>query len=186
MNDAIISTALSKLDKGGYLLINSSKATPVLNLFNLSTKLIERKFFGHRQECFSIKCSFGGEDENFLVCGSEEAKIYVWNRYHSIPILSIKVHSAPVNTVIFPTNANLSNLIISCSDDHTIKILSTDLINKAYFDDPLKMLSQFSFLPSDKLMCEQPNMENSNNLQHSSSNNVEEDVEESHYNSDSD
>ena len=177
LNDAIISTALSKLDKGGYLLINSSKATPVLNLFNLTTKQIERKFFGHRQERFSIKCSFGGEDENFLVCGSEEAKIYVWNRYHSIPILAIKAHSAPVNAVIFPSFNNLSNIIISCSDDHTIKIFSTDLINKAFFDDNSKTLSNFLFISGEKIICDRQNVEINNH--NTINNNIEEDNNES-------
>ena len=178
LNDAIISSALSKIDKGGYLLVNCSKATPVLNLFNLSTKQIERKFFGHRQERFSIKCAFGGEDENFLVCGSEEAKIYIWNRYHSIPILSIKAHSAPVNTVIFPSITNLSNLILSCSDDHTIKLFSTDLINKAYFDDHNKTLSHFSFIQGEKIVCDQ--IQNDvKNSQQTVTNNIEEDVGES-------
>ena len=184
VNDAIVSTALSKLDKGGYLLINSSKATPVLNLFNLTTKQIERKFFGHRQERFSIKCSFGGEDENFLVCGSEEGKIYVWNRFHSIPILSIKAHSGPVNTVIFPSINILSNLIISCSDDHTIKLFSTDLFSKAYTDNHNKTSSQFSFNAKEKLMCDQIYMVTGNSAQNTSNNNIEEDYGESNNYSD--
>ncbi len=184
INDAIISTALSKLDKGGYLLINSSKATPVLNLFNLSTKQIERKFFGHRQERFSIKCAFGGEDENFLVCGSEEGKIYVWNRFHSIPILSIKAHSGPVNAVIFPSINILSNIIISCSDDHTIKLFSTDVIYKAYIDHHNKTSSQFSFNAKEKIMCDQMYMVTGNSVQNTSNNNIEEDHGESNNYSD--
>ena len=186
LNDAIISSSLSKIDKGGYLLINSSKATPVLNLFNLSTKEIEMKFFGHRQERFSIKCGFGGEDENFLVCGSEEAKIYVWNRYHSIPILAIKAHSAPVNAIIFPSFNNLSNIIISCSDDHTIKVFSTDLINKAYFDDQNKTLQHFMFVPGEKIICDQLNVENNvnNNISRTNNNIEEENAESANYSDD--
>lgn len=130
MNDVIISCATSKLDDGGYLLINSSKATPVLNLINLkSCTQIERKYFGHRQERFSNKCNFGGQSENFLLCGSEDARIYIWNRHHSIPISSIKVHSAPVNSVIWASN-EFKDFLISCSDDHTIKFISNEKLDK--------------------------------------------------------
>ena len=133
MNDVIISCAISKLDYGRYILVNSSKATPVLNLFKLTNekKEIERKFFGHRQERFTIKCSFGGTGEKFLLCGSEDANIYVWNRYHSIPIFILKAHSAPVNSVIW-AHSDLTDVLISCSDDHTIKILADENIEKCY------------------------------------------------------
>jgi WD repeat-containing protein 26 len=130
MNDVIISCATSKLDDGGHLLVNSSKATPVLNLINLKNYTqIERKYFGHRQERFNNKCSFGGQSENFLLCGSEDARIYIWNRHHSIPISSIKVHSAPVNAVIWASN-EYTDLLISCSEDHTIKFLGNENLEK--------------------------------------------------------
>jgi WD40 repeat protein len=129
LNDAIISCGISKQDKGKYLLVNSSKATPVINLICIESKNILRKYFGHRQERFSIKVSFGGENENFILSGSEDAKIYIWNRIHSIPILTIKTHSAAVNSVIWAYNY-LSDCIISCSDDHTIKILTNEFVNK--------------------------------------------------------
>jgi WD40 repeat protein len=134
MNDVIISCAISKIDNGCYLLVNSSKATPVLNLINLKTKEIKRKYFGHRQERFTIKCNFGGEGENFLLCGSEDAKIYVWNRNHSIPIFVYKAHSSPVNSVIWPykNNETDTDVIISCSDDHTIKVLGNENVDKAF------------------------------------------------------
>jgi WD40 repeat protein len=133
MNDIIISCAISKLDNGVYLLINSSKATPALSLLNLKTKIIERKFFGHRQERFTIKCNFGGESENFIVCGSEDARVLIWSRNHSIPIYAIKAHSSPVNAVIW-SHSHLTDIILSCSEDHTIKILTNDNVDKINFE----------------------------------------------------
>jgi len=131
INDVIISCAISKLDGGKFLLVNSSKATPVLNLYNLEICKNERKYFGHRQERFINKCNFGGEGENFLTCGSDDAKVYVWNRHHSIPVYSIKLHSSAVNAVIW-SNSLFTDMILSCSDDHTIKILVNDQVDKIH------------------------------------------------------
>jgi WD40 repeat protein len=131
INDVIISCAISKLDNGGYLLVNSSKATPALFLLNLKSKVFQRKYFGHRQERFVNKCNFGGENENFLTCGSDDATVYVWNRNHSIPIFYLKAHSNAVNAIIW-SHTYFTDIIISCSEDHTIKILGNDNIEKVY------------------------------------------------------
>jgi WD40 repeat protein len=149
MNDAIISVAISKLDKGLYLLINSSTATPVLNLLNLKTKKFIRKYFGHRQERFINKCNFGGRDERFLVCGSEDANIYIWNRQHSVPIHQIKAHSSPVNSVVWP--CIFPDIIISCSDDHTVNILSNDSLDKVYYSN-VRLLEHKTYSEEGKLV----------------------------------
>lgn len=154
MNDVIVSCAISKLDNGAFLLVNSSKATPVLNLFcfknaknensknpNTPSILNVRKYFGHRQERFNNKCNFGGEAENFLLCGSEDGKICVWSRNHSIPILAIKTHFSPVNAVIW-AHSQLTDIIISCSEDHTIKILTNESVDK------VSLVSKDRLIPS--------------------------------------
>jgi WD40 repeat protein len=170
MNDAIVSCAISKLDNGEFLLVNSSKATPVLNLLNLKNKKFVRKYFGHRQERFTIKCNFGGENENFLLCGSEDAKIYIWNRNHSIPIYEIKAHTSPVNAVIW-SHCYYTDLIISCSDDHTIKILSNDNVDKIYyFSDKVRSL-EHKFVNFDENKLEVRNNTN-NTTNNNNSNNT--------------
>jgi WD40 repeat protein len=87
--------------------------------YNFSLKQI-RKYFGHKQESFSIKCNFGGDMEQYLTCGSEDAYLYVWNILSSIPSYRFKAHSAPINCVVW-----LKNIIISCSDDHLIKFFTS-------------------------------------------------------------
>jgi WD40 repeat protein len=133
MNDVVVSCSISKKDKGKFLLINTSKANPVIEMVDLRTFEIVAKYFGHRQERFTIKCNFGGFNENFIVCGSENANVYVWSRTSSIPISVSKVHVASVNEVVWPY-INGNNVIISCSDDHTIAVMVNKNIKKVYFN----------------------------------------------------
>jgi WD40 repeat protein len=129
VNDTIVSICLSKLDKGGYLLINSSTATPVISMWDLTSTKLVRKYFGHRQEGIGNRCAFGGFNENFIICGSITKEIYIWNRLQSVAVSVIKAHSASVNAIIWPSNDYLS-ILISCSDDHYIKVFANSGINK--------------------------------------------------------
>jgi WD40 repeat protein len=132
INETIVSIAISKLDRGNYLLINISNSTPALILLDISNKTIIRKYFGHRQEKLTTKCSFGGYSEKFLICGSDSKEIFIWNRSCSIPVSVIKAHAGCVNTAIWHYST-FSSLIISGSDDHTIKVFSNDNFTKAIF-----------------------------------------------------
>lgn len=151
INDAIISCSISKTDKGKYLLVNSSKATPVLILINIEDGSIIRKFFGHRQERLTIKCNFGGFNENFIVCGSENANVYVWNKNCSIPIVEIKAHSSSVNSVIWPFYS-MTDIILSCSDDHTITVIKNEEVEKLYYNHSKKLENKMVNLEENNVM----------------------------------
>lgn len=145
INDTIVSTCLSKLDKGKYLLVNSSTATPVISMWDLSKSSIERKFFGHRQERLCTKCTFGGEHEKFILSGSDNKEFYIWNRNSTIPISVIKAHSSSVNSAIWPMVRPNTYVIFSGSDDHTLKIFGNEKVNKI-FSSKNRKLSYENFL----------------------------------------
>jgi WD40 repeat protein len=158
INDTVVSLALSKV-RENYLLVNSSNATPVLTLWSLKKMKLIRKYFGHRQERLNTKCGFGGEGENFLICGSENKEIYIWNRNQSMPISIILAHSASINCVIWPgSGSKFSGILISGSDDHTLKIFSNDQFSKAqlldYSNRP-RSLSMFQFSIEEGKLSEQ-------------------------------
>jgi WD40 repeat protein len=134
INDSIVSSSLSKLDHGGFLLINSSTSTPVISMWDLSSTKLVRKYFGHRQEGVGNRCSFGGYNENFIICGSNTKEIYIWNRLQSIAVSVIKAHSASVNSIIWPSNELLS-ILISCSDDHLIKVFGNNNVSRVTSND---------------------------------------------------
>lgn len=136
IDDVVVSMNLSRQDNGGCLLINSSKKTPVLTSYQIVSTinvqesksydcLVQRKYFGHRQETFSIKCSYGGPKESFIISGSESAVLHIWSRHKSVPIYTLKSHTAPLNCAIwYHSESSNVDLIISCSDDHLIKIFT--------------------------------------------------------------
>jgi len=132
INDTIINISLSRLDKGENLLINSSNLTPVISLWKIETNALERKYFGHRQERLTTKCCFGGFKEKFILCGSDNKEVFIWNRNNSLPVKVVKLHSAPVNAAVWPTNEK-SDFLFSVSDDHTIKVIGNENIKISEF-----------------------------------------------------
>ena len=133
INDTIVNISISKLDKGENLLINSSNLTPVISLYNLKNNNLIRKYFGHRQERLTTKCHFGGYKEKFIICGSDNKEIFIWNRNKSIPIKIIKIHSAPVNAIVWPFNEKC-DFMISVSDDHSIRILCNENVKHCEYE----------------------------------------------------
>ena len=111
----------SKTDKGKYLIYSTStigKQSRII-LYNLTTKLIEEKFYGFFQKYMIIKCCFCGIGDKYILSGSEDYTIYIWERgYSSMPKYKFQGHFGIVNTVDMWGN----DFIISGSDDKSIKI----------------------------------------------------------------
>ena len=118
-NEPIVYGNISKSDKGKYLIYNTSKDKPKINLYNLEKKTIEEKFSGHTQKLMIIKCCFGGDKDQLILSGSEDYTVYVWERGYSIlPKYRFKDHFGIVNGAEMWNN----DFIISISDDKSIKI----------------------------------------------------------------
>ena len=131
--DPIISANISKKDEGMHLIVNLSKVNASINLYEISNLKLINKFYGHSQEQYSIECGFAGELDEFIICGSEDASIYIWHISDSIPLRVIKGHTGSINS------CNLfklldKNIIFSASDDHTIRIWADSIINVEYCD----------------------------------------------------
>ena len=87
--------------------------------YNLSTKLVEEKYTGFSQKYMIIKCCFSGPDDKFILSGSEDFIIYLWERgIGENPKYKFKGHFGIVNTIDMWGN----DFIISGSDDKNIKI----------------------------------------------------------------
>ena len=118
-NDQTVYGNISKLDKGKYFIYNISKTKPKIYLYNLSQKKVEETFTGHSQKIMIIKCSFGGEKDQFILSGSEDYTVYIWERgFSQLPKYKFKGHLGTVNGVEMWNY----DFIISISDDKTIKI----------------------------------------------------------------
>ncbi|KAF9202396.1 hypothetical protein BGZ49_007430 [Haplosporangium sp. Z 27] len=122
-------TAISLSKDGQYLLVNTTSKPaqfPMqreIHLWSLSEGRIVRKYSGYKQGRFVIRSCFGGWDEQFVISGSEDSKVYIWHRDNGNLIQTLDGHSRPVTVVAWsPTHPSM---LASASDDHTIRIWGT-------------------------------------------------------------
>ena len=74
----ICSIAMSK--DGHHLLVNSDRQSPCIDLYELiNPPRHVKSFTGHKQRNFMIECAFAGVDECFIISGSEDDKLMVWD-----------------------------------------------------------------------------------------------------------
>ena len=133
INEEIVYSNISRADKGKYILINISKSFPKILLYNLKNTKTEDKYYGHRQSIMIIKCAFAGNKDQYIISGSEDGCVYLWDR--NIPgknIYCFKGHFGVVNSV----ELIFDDLIFSGSDDKSLKIWLPKY--EAYYEDVKK------------------------------------------------
>jgi WD40 repeat protein len=91
VSDTITSVSLSR--DGRFLLANISLKSPKIELYDLNRREAVHRFRGHKQEMFIIRCAFGGYNEAFVVCGSEDSIIYLWSKEKGDLIAKIEGHT---------------------------------------------------------------------------------------------
>ena len=115
----IVYSNISKNDKGKYILINISKTDPKISLYNLGNTKIEGNYYGHSQRTMIIKCSFAGDKDQYIISGSEDSNVYLWDRnIPGRPKYIFKEHLGIVNSVELLYN----DVLLSVSDDKSLKI----------------------------------------------------------------
>lgn len=89
-----------------------------MHVWNIESGRLERKFLGYEQVQFVIRGCFGGYGEQFVLCGSENKLVHVWDRATGDLMLRLEGHNKTVNSVAWsPTDPQL---FASGSDDGTI------------------------------------------------------------------
>ncbi|KAG9239063.1 WD40-repeat-containing domain protein [Amylocarpus encephaloides] len=92
-----------------------------VRMYNLRDKSLEMKFRGHENTCSQINASFS-EDAQYVICGSEDRKAYIWNTGPSDsenkdkrPVEMFEAHADMVTAVVIaPTK---SRQLLSASGD---------------------------------------------------------------------
>lgn len=141
------SIALSR--DGRYLLANVSMKAPRLELYELSdTKatLVRRFKGGHEQQMYVLRCAFGGgTQESFVLCGSEDASISLWNREKGGEVVAkLTGHAQVVNSVSWcPTDPLL---FASTSDDMTIRLWGVESVSGCEITEDSKDLKRIDIV----------------------------------------
>ncbi|KAN0064822.1 hypothetical protein ACQY0O_001879 [Thecaphora frezii] len=92
-----------------------------VQLWNIERQTMVRSYTGHTMTKHVIRCGFGGNDENFIVSGSENSGVYVWHRPSGRAIEVLQGHtSGSVNAVAW--HPKDYSMLASCGDDHTVII----------------------------------------------------------------
>ncbi|OJT04343.1 WD repeat-containing protein 26 [Trametes pubescens] len=107
-----------------YALINraSENGPPAeIQLLDLSSEQVVRKYTGHSQSKHVIRSCFGGVEGNFVLSGSEDGNVYIWHRDTGALLEVLAGHGeGSVNSVAWnPVN---ERMFASCSDDKTVRI----------------------------------------------------------------
>ncbi|XP_076063985.1 WD repeat-containing protein 26-like isoform X2 [Oratosquilla oratoria] len=107
------------LDNTGRFALLNIEAQGV-NLWDLESKTLVRKFRGLTQGHYTIHSCFGGDNQDFVASGSEDMKVYVWHIRRELPIATLTGHTRTVNCVTW--NPKIPSMLASVSDDATIRI----------------------------------------------------------------
>ncbi|KAF8609924.1 WD40 repeat-like protein [Ceratobasidium sp. AG-I] len=98
-----------------------SHAPDEVQLWDLETQRMSRKCIGQMQGRHVIRSCLGGVDEDFILSGSEDQRIYVWRRDTGALLEVLSGHGAGcVNDVAW--NPREPGLFASCSDDRTVRL----------------------------------------------------------------
>ncbi|KZS88363.1 WD40 repeat-like protein [Sistotremastrum niveocremeum HHB9708] len=129
-------TSVKTSSDSKYCIVNHSPDE--LLMWDLDQPRMTRKFTGQKQGKHIIKCCFGGIDDNFVVSGSEDSKVYVWHRDTGVLLEILKGHGkGSVNSVAW--NPTEERMFASCSDDGTIRIWEPQPLDPADDESPISI-----------------------------------------------
>ncbi len=127
MKGALYITSCSLADDGFSLLVNlasNSNGEPTnlpdseIHIWDVNKCELVERLAGYKQCRFIIRSDFGGPNQKLVVSGSEDSKVYVWDRQSGNLLWRLDGHTATVNCVHWsPTN---TKTFASCSDDQTL------------------------------------------------------------------
>ncbi|MCJ1395356.1 hypothetical protein MMC18_008240 [Xylographa bjoerkii] len=110
-----------------YMLINM--VDNELQLIDIGSAEIVRRFLGQKQGEYIIRGSFGGADENLIISGSEDGRIYIWHRENGTLIETLEGHPGGCANAVAWNPAD-SCMFASGGDDKKVKIWSKEASNE--------------------------------------------------------
>ncbi|KAJ1640784.1 WD40-repeat-containing domain protein [Pavlovales sp. CCMP2436] len=103
-----------------HLLVNCAGDSQTIELWGMRDRAPLLKYEGQKQSRFVIRSAFGGHAERYVISGSEDSQVYIWNRHDAMLLQVLPGHSGAVNAVAWSPLHD--DVFVSASDDHTIRI----------------------------------------------------------------
>eukprot|EP01027_Heterolobosea_sp_BB2_P016909 GEZU01024000.1.p1 GENE.GEZU01024000.1~~GEZU01024000.1.p1 ORF type:complete len:275 (+),score=80.79 GEZU01024000.1:259-1083(+) len=119
-------TSISLSPCGRYLLVSLSRddAKGCIRLWDLDKGRVLREYSGHTSGKYVVRSAFGSVDNSLVVSGSEDCKVYIYQRQTAQLLGELSGHVGSVNTVCW--NPQDYRMLASGSDDNTVRIWVTD------------------------------------------------------------
>lgn len=94
-----------------------------MQLWDIYKMRLSQRYIGNCSSGCVIRPCFGGMDDSLILSGSEDSRVYVWNRVDANLIAILQGHTSLVNCVKWhPTRA----MFASAGDDHSVRIWQTE------------------------------------------------------------
>ncbi|KAI4096564.1 MAG: hypothetical protein L6R37_006941 [Teloschistes peruensis] len=113
-------TCITVSRDGRYMLINMSNGQ--IQLIEIETREFVRRFEGQVQGEYVIRSCFGGADENLVISGSEDSRIYIWHKTTGNLIESLDGHQTPGCVNVVAWNPAHPCMFASGGDDKKIRM----------------------------------------------------------------
>ncbi|XP_030555554.1 F-box/WD repeat-containing protein 5 [Drosophila novamexicana] len=134
-----------------YIITNPLEPPPIaqeidIHVIDLMTlKRVGNMLRAHKAYTPSTECFFIFLDvcEEYVASGAEDQHAYLWDRYYGISLAKFK-HTDVVNSVAF--NPKDSQMLVTTSDDYTIKVWRSRAQAKAY-NIPVNVSESFELKP---------------------------------------
>ena len=125
-------------DASGEVKILISSNDSRIRLYNLRDKSLELKFKGHENNYSQIRAAFT-DDGRYIVCGSEDRKVYIWptvakdsEKQDKMPVENFEAHSTiTTSAILAPTK---TRQLLSASEDPVFDVCNPPpvrLVDKA-------------------------------------------------------
>ncbi|KAL8770450.1 MAG: hypothetical protein Q9209_003876 [Squamulea sp. 1 TL-2023] len=103
-----------------HMLINMANSE--IQLINIDTAEIAKRFLGQQQGQFVIRSTFGGADQNLIISGSEDSRVYIWHKENGTLIETLEGHQSPGCVNVVAWNPADPCMFASGGDDRKVRI----------------------------------------------------------------
>ncbi|KAI4177600.1 MAG: hypothetical protein LQ346_007636, partial [Caloplaca aetnensis] len=101
------------------ILVNMANSE--IHLIDIDTAETIKRFLGQQQGEFVIRSCFGGADQNLVISGSEDSRVYIWHKENGSLIETLEGHQSPGCVNVVAWNPADPCMFASGGDDRKIR-----------------------------------------------------------------